>query len=421
MDKTKKIVNVAVIGVSGRGLGLMDCIYDMADVKIKVVCDLYEDRMEHAANKVFEKCGYKPDCCSDYKEAVKRGDIDCVITPSSWSAHREIAIASMRAGKPIGMEVGGAHSLQECWELVRVSEKTGVDCMMLENCCYGREEMAILNMIKQGVFGEVIHCQGGYEHDLRSEIAMGLENRHYRFNNYRHRNGEIYPTHEVGPIAKYLNINRGNRFLTLTSMSSKARGLHEWIVKNKGADHEHAEIEFTQGDIVTTMIKCAHGETILLIHDTSLPRIYSRAGRVQGTKAIWMEDKKAIYIEGVSPAEDWDNLDASWESFEKYMDEKYDHPLWKEYKAAGVKGGHGGMDYLVLRAFFESIKNDAPTPIDVYDTATWMAVSCLSEESIAMGSMPVAFPDFTCGKWTDREDEIPTKYGLSKVFKECFE
>ena len=415
-----KKVNVAIIGVSGRGLGLMSCIYDMEDVKITVVCDLYQDRMEEAAKSAFEKCGYKPDLCSDYREVVRRRDVNCVITPSSWLAHREIALASMRAGKPVGMEVGGAYSLHECWELVRVSEETGVNCMMLENCCYGREELTVLNMIKQGVFGELIHCQGGYEHDLRSEIAMGLENRHYRFQNYRHRNGEVYPTHEVGPIAKYLDINRGNRFMTLTSMSSKARGLHQWIIANKGSDHEHAKIDFTQGDIVTTMIKCAHGETVLLIHDTSLPRVYSRGGRVQGTKAIWMEDKKSIHIDGISPDENWDDLDASWEPLEKYMG-KYEHPLWTEYKNAGIKGGHGGMDYLVLRAFFESVKNNTPAPIDVYDTATWMAVTCLSEESIALGTMPVSVPDFTCGKWISREDEIPSKYALSKVFCECFD
>lgn len=414
-----KYLNVAVIGVSGRGLSLMNCIYHMKDVKITVVCDLYEDRMEEAANQVFENCGYRPYCISDYKEVVKRGDVDCIITPSSWSSHLQVALASMKAGKPVGLEVGGAYSLEDCWQLVRVSEETGVSCMMLENCCYGREEMTILNMIKKGIFGEIVHCRGGYEHDLRSEIAMGLENRHYRFRNYQHRNGEIYPTHEVGPIAKYLDINRGNRFISLVSMSSKARGLHQWIIDNKGADHEHAKIEFTQGDVVTTMIKCAHGETVLLTHDTSLPRVYSRGGRVQGTKGIWMEDKKSVHIEGISPAEDWNNLDASWEPLEKYMKD-YEHPLWKEYKKAGVKEGHGGMDYLVLRAFFESVINNVAAPIDVYDTATWMAITCLSEDSIAMGSMPVAFPDFTSGKWIDREKEMPSKYGLSKVFYECY-
>jgi hypothetical protein len=419
MEDRNKIVNVAVIGVSGRGMSLIECLYRMEDIKITVVCDEHEDRMENASSFIYEKCGYRPICCKNYKEAVQRKDVDCVITPSSWSSHSQIALASMRAGKPVGMEVGGAYSIQECWDLVRTSEETGVGCMMLENCCYGKEEMTVLNMIKQGIFGELVHCQGGYQHDLRSEVAMGLENRHYRFRNYQHRNGEIYPTHEVGPIAKYLDINRGNRFLTLTSMSSKARGVHEWIVQHKGPDHEHAKIEFLQGDIVTTMIKCAHGETVLLIHDTTLPRVYSRGGRVQGTKAIWMEDKNAVHIENVSPAESWGNIAESWEPFAKYM-ESYEHPLWTEFQKEGIHGGHGGMDYLVLRAFVESIKYDIPMPIDVYDTAAWMAVTCLSEESIAMGSMPVAFPDFTSGKWIDRVDEKPSKYALSKVFTECF-
>lgn len=419
MEEKNKLVNVAVIGVSGRGRSLMGCIYNMKDVKITVLCDKYEDRMESAAAEVFETCGNRPSLIEDYKEVMKREDVDCVIVSTSWADHVQIAIAAMKAGKKVGMEVGGAYSLNECWELVKVSEDTGIDCMMLENCCYGREEMAVLNMIKKGIFGEIIHCQGGYQHDLREEVSCGLENRHYRFINYHHRNGEIYPTHEVGPIAKYLNINRGNRFLTLTSMSSKARGLHEWIVKHKGEDHPHAKMEFMQGDITTTMIKCAHGETVLLIHDTTLPRVYSRAGRVQGTKGIWMEDKKAVHIEGVSPAEDWSNLEASWESFDMYM-EKYDHPLWIKFKNQGVQGGHGGMDYLVLRAFIESVKFNTPAPIDVYDTATWMAVTCLSEESVALGSMPVAFPDFTRGKWLDREREEPSQYALSEVFEDCF-
>lgn len=412
MCKENELVNIAVIGVSGRGKGLLDCLCNMSDVKITVVCDMYEDRMKDAADFIQGKCGYRPDCCKDYKLAIIRNDVDCVLTPSSWSSHIEIAIASMTAGKPAGIEAGGAYSIHQCWELVRVSEDTGVDCMMLENCCYGREEMAVLNMIEKGIFGEIIHCQGGYEHDLRNEVAMGLENRHYRFLNYLHRNGELYPTHEVGPISKYLNINHGNRFTALTSMSSKSRGLHEWIVKHKGAGHEHAGLDFAQGDIVTTMIKCANGETVFLIHDTTLPRVYSRGGRVQGTKAIWMEDKREIYIEGVSQEE-------KWESFEKYIKE-YDHPLWVQFQKGGIQGGHGGMDFLVLRAFIESVLNGTRTPIDVYDTATWMAVTCLSEDSIALGSAPVVFPDFTSGKWLARKDEIPSKYSLNKVFSECF-
>lgn len=411
----KSTLNLALIGLSGRGQGLMNCLVDMADVRITVVCDLHEDRMQTASDRVFQHCGHRPAMVRDYREAVLRDDVDAVLTPSSWTAHVEICLAAMNAGKPVATEVGGASSLQECWELVRTSERTGMPCMLLENCCYGREELAVLNMVKKGLFGEVVHCQGGYQHDLREEVAMGLENRHYRFSNYLHRNGELYPTHEAGPISKVLDINRGNRFVSLTSMASKARGLHEWIVTHKGADHPHAKLDFALGDIVTTMIRCARGETVLLIHDTTLPRVYSRAGRVQGTKAIWMEDKNAIHVDGVSPKEDWANLEASWEPLSKYL-ETYEHPLWRDYLKEGPKGGHGGMDWLVLRAFVESIRNGTPVPIDVYDTATWMAITCLSEDSVALGGMPVPFPDFTGGKWFDRQPEPASRYGLSQIF-----
>jgi len=400
-------VRLGVIGLGGRGRGLLSLLTNMDDVYIPAVSDLYEDRMEKAAENTFTKRGYKPELYSDYKKLLERDDIDGVIIPSSWTAHAEIAIEAMNSGKYAAMEVGGASSINECWELVKTSEKTGKPCMMLENCCYGREELSLLHMIKRGMFGELIHCQGGYEHDLRSEVSNGLINRHYRFRNYKNRNGELYPTHELGPIAKYLNINRGNRMLSLTSMASKSRGLHKYIVDTMGADSELAPIDFAQGDIVTTMIKCAHGETIFLIHDTTLPRPYSRGGRVQGTKGIWMEDNSSVYFDGVSPLD-------KWEPFEKYMTEN-EHPLWKWYKEEGIRGGHGGMDYLVLRAYVESIKNQTDTPIDVYDTAAWMAITCLSEDSVAMGSMPVSIPDFTNGKWIRRDAPVPGRYCLDLI------
>ena len=262
--------------------------------------------------------------------------------------------------------------------------------------------------MKQGLFGELVHAEGGYQHDLRDEICNGRENRHYRLANYSNRNGEVYPTHELGPIAKCLNINRGNRMLTLTATASKARGLHEWIKNHRGEEYDLFNRQFTMGDVVTTVIKCAHGETITLTHDTSLPRPYSRGNRIEGTKGIWMEDKYAVYLEGVSPKAD------VWDSLNNYY-EKYEHPLWKWYRTEGVKGGHGGMDYLVLRAYVEAVKAGTQTPIDVYDTAAWMAVTCLSEDSVAMGSMPVAIPDFTNGKWFQREPAVLGKYCLTEV------
>jgi predicted dehydrogenase len=406
-------VVLGVIGLGGRGRGLSKILLDMEDVSIPAICDVLDDRVQTAADQ-FESLGHpRPQGYSDYKELLARDDIQGVIIATSWTTHAMIAVDAMKAGKYTASEVGGASSLEECWELVRTSEQTGIPCMMLENCCYGRNEMALLNMVKKGIFGELIHCQCGYEHDLREEVAMGIENRHYRIHNYLNRNGDVYPTHGLGPVAKYLNINRGNRFLTLSSMTSKARGLHNWVMDNLGESHPLAEADFTQGDVATTMIKCAHGETIMVIHDTTLPRPYSRAGRVQGTKGIWMEDNNSIYIEGRSQ-------EHTWEAFDKYLDE-YEHPLWREYIKMGVRGSHGGMDYLCLRAFIESVKAGLPMPIDVYDMATWMAVTVLSEQSVAQGGHPMPFPDFTKGRWINRPLGPAGKYSLDDVYEEFWQ
>ncbi|WP_317891261.1 Gfo/Idh/MocA family protein [Paenibacillus oceani] len=397
-------VKLGIVGLGVRGRGLLDTLLAMEDVDVPALCDLNDDKLQLGLDQVEAAGRAKAESYKDYNELLGREDIEGVIISTSWTSHFEIAIASMRAGKYAGSEVGAVASLEECWELVRTSEQTGVPCMLLENCNYGRDELAVLNMVKKGLFGELIHCQCGYEHDLRKGLAMDIDKRHYRVHHYLKRNGDNYPTHGLGPAAKCLNINRGNQFLTLTSMSSKARGLREWAVDNLGGDHPMTRVDVAQGDIVNTIIKCAGGETILLTLDTTLPRPYSRAGRVQGTKGIWMEDNNSIHIEGRSP-------EHAWESFDSYREE-YEHPLWKQFLDMGVRGGHGGMDYLCLRAFIDSIAKQIATPIDVYDTAAWTAVSILSEQSVSMGGQPVPFPDFTKGKWISREPGPANPYSL---------
>jgi len=410
----KEQIKVGIIGLGGRGNGLLGEILRMKDIDVIAVCDLYEDRRENAARRVEERLGSTPLATGNYKEILALDEVDAVIVSSSWADHVNVAIDAMNAGKYVATEVGGAYSVDECWELVKTYEKTHVPCMMLENCCYGRDELMVLNMVRKGIFGEIVHCQGGYRHDLRNEITYGRENRHYRLNNYMHRNCENYPTHELGPIAKILNINRGNRMLTLTSMASKARGLHEYILKNEGPQHDLANYQFAQGDVVTTTILCAHGETIVLTLDTTLPRAYSRGFHVQGTKAMYMEDNNSIFIDGVHNEYDF-NWKAQWNNFEQYR-EKYEHPLWRNYKP-GEDAGHGGMDTLVLMAFFDSVRRQVQTPIDVYDMASWMSITALSEQSIAMGGHPVAIPDFTNGKWLNREPEPEGPYCLSRVYE----
>ena len=406
-----KTVRLGVIGLGGRGMSQTDTLLQMPDVEIVAVCDVYDDRVQKGQDLVFEKRGVRPDGETDYKKVLARPDIDAICVFTSWETHIDICVQAMRAGKKVATEVGGANSVDECWKLVRAKEETGIECMMLENCCYGKEEMTLLNMIRQGVFGTLVHCQGGYEHDLRDEIGNGDINRHYRQRHFLHRNGELYPTHELGPIAEYLNINRGNRMVSLCAMSSKAAGLHAWLQEHR-PDSELANAQVNQGDIVTTMISCANGETILLTHDCTLPRPYSRGGRIQGTKGIWMEDNRSIYIDGRSPVDPgyWTHR---WEKDEAYMEE-YKHPLWQAYEEFGLRGGHGGMDYLVLRAFVESVQKDECPPIDTYDTASWMAITALTEQSIAMGGAPVPVPDFTEGRWLQKRESFATgEYALN--------
>ena len=300
----------------------------------------------------------------------------------------------MKAGIPTGLEVGGAYDIEECFELVKTYEETKTPFMFLENCCYGRYELMVLNMVKQGLFGEIVHCEGGYQHDLREEILLGEENRHYRLNNYINRNCENYPTHELGPIAKVLDINKSNRMLYLTSMSSKSVGLNDFAKLHPDKFQSRlADQKFEQGDIVTTNIMCSNGATISLMLDTCNARPYSRNFTVHGTRGIYREDGNYIYLDtDFGPETHW-NWTPHWDNAKQYC-EKYDHPIWKKFLSDGVRGGHGGMDYLVYNDFFNYVINGGDSPIDVYDAAAWMSITPLSAQSIKEGSKPIAIPDF---------------------------
>lgn len=400
---------LGLIGLGGRGYGLLTILVRMDNIEIAAISDNYEDRRLNAIKEIEAVTGKKPYSTGDYKDIIHMKDIDAVIISTSWADHTNMAIDAMKAGKYVATEVGGAYSIDECWQLVKTHEETGIPCMMLENCCYGREELMVLNMVKKGLFGEIVHCEGGYRHDLRQEVADGRENRHYRLINYMHRNCDNYPTHELGPISKILNINRGNRMLALTSIASKSSGLHEYILSNKGRENDLADYKFAQGDVVTTTIKCAHGETIVLTLDTTLPRAYSRGFTVHGTKAMYMEDNNSLFIDGVHNKYEF-SWKEQWNNAEQYR-KQYDHHLWQDYKPDS-KDGHGGIDFLVLSAFIDSVERQVQTPIDVYDMAAWMSVTALSEQSISMGGLPVAIPDFTNGKWLNRKPSPEGVYCL---------
>lgn len=416
----KDSCRMAVIGLGGRGHSMMEVLMNVPGVHVVAVCDVIEERLDAGLKTAKARCaeGYDVHAYTDYHEMLEIEELDGVYVATTWITHIPISIDCMKAGVNVGVEVGGAASIEECWSLIRASQETGKFCMLMENCCYDRKEMAVYNMVKQGIFGEIVHCEGGYRHDLRDEIVLGRENKHGRLVNFMHRNGELYPTHEIGPIAKLLKINKGNRFVSLVSVASKQRGLNEWIKNVKGEDYDLYGYDFKCGDVVTTILKCANGETVTINHDCSLPRPYSREYTVQGTKAVFKEapddGNGSIYIDGVSPQHKWEDFN------EKYAD-KYLHPLWKKYDAEKIKAGHGGMDYLILLAFADSIMNETKPPIDTIDTATWMVITALSEQSVALGGTAVAFPDFTNGMWINRDNDFDRNdICLDDICEECF-
>ncbi len=416
-DKDQK-VRLGFIGVGFRGQNHLELALMRSDVEVVAICDIQQSMMDMALQMIAKVNKPKPQVIMDgpygYRKLLENKDIDAVIISTPWEWHSMMCLDAMNAKKYVGCEVNVGMTVEECWDLVHTSERTGMPLMMLENVCYRRDVMAVMNMVRQGIFGELVHLQGGYQHDLRgikfndgkinpgvgAEFGeKGFSEAQWRTQHSVNRNGELYPTHGVGPVAMMIDINRGNRFTQLVSYSSKARGLHDYVVKTGGANHPNAKINFKLGDVVTTMLQTANNETVLLQHDTNLPRPYSLGFRVQGTEGIWMDVNHSIYIEGKSKAEH------SWDDAKEWLD-KYDHPLWKKYGNDAAGAGHGGMDWFVLNAFLEAVKRKTNTPQDVYDAVAWSAITPLSESSILKGGESIEFPDFTQGKWMYRKNDF---------------
>ncbi len=408
-------VRAALIGVGLRGQHHLDLLLRRNDTEVVAICDI-DPRMLDISKGIFRKNNKKEAQVFTgdpyaWKKLLALKGLDTIIISTPWEWHKEMIIGSLEAGvKWVATEVMLGITLEDHWEVVKAAEQYDGHVMMLENVCYRRDVMAVLNMVRQGLFGELIHLQGGYQHDLRqvkfndgnSPYGNGCEfgekgwsEARWRTHHSLHRNGDLYPTHGIGPIAHYININRGNRFVNLSSFASKARGLHNHIVKTCGPEHPNAKVEFKLGDVVTTNISCANGETILLQHDTNLPRPYSLGFRVQGTEGLWMDVNQSVYVEGKSRSHQWDS--------QKEWLEQYDHPLWKKFSRDAEGAGHGGMDFFVINALIESIKRQTAPPMDVYDAAAWSAITPLSEKSIELGNQTIEFPDFTGGKWMYRK------------------
>lgn len=414
LGKTDQKLKLAFIGVGLRGCNHLNNALLRKDVDITAICDVDPNRIQIALKMIDDKGFKKPqvfgDSDYDYRNLLDLKEVDAVVISTPWLWHTRMAVDAMKAGKYTGLEVSAANTLEECWDLVNTHEETGSHLMILENVNYRRDVLAVLNMVKQNVFGELIHFRCGYQHDLRGVLfndgktaygkgaefgEKGISESKWRTEHNLKRNADLYPTHGVGPIAAMCDINRGNRFVSLTSHATKSRGLHNYIVDTGGEDHPNAELKFKIGDVITSTIETASGETIIVTHDCSLPRPYSLGFRVQGVNGLWEVDGNRIYVEGESKPHRWDDADP-WLK-------QYDHPLWKKYGDLATGAGHGGMDFFVLHAFVESAKQNIAPPMDAYDAAAWSAVTPLSELSIENNGEPQDFPDFTRGNWIKRK------------------
>ncbi len=422
-DSKLQKVRVGLIGVGLRGQNHLELLAKRDDVEVVAFADPSAIMLKSAqdilkkynrpAAKEFSNGDY------DYRNLLQLNNIDAVVIASPWEWHHKQGIEAMQSKKIVGMEVGGAITLGECWDYIKTYERTKVPLFAMENVNYRRDVMAVLNMVRKGMFGELVHGRGGYQHDLRGVLfndgvtpynsgvefgAKGFSEAKWRTQHYVDRNGELYPTHGLGPIAAMMDINRGNRLTHLSSFSTKALGLHKYIVDHPkgGENHPNAKVKFNQGDVVTTQIACANGETILLTHDTSLQRPYDLGFRVQGTEGLWQDfgwgglDQGHIYFEKIM------NHTHKWDNSEKWLKEN-DHPLWKKYENDTKGAGHGGMDFFVMNTFIECIKRNVEFPLDVYDLATWYSITPLSEKSIKHQGKVMEIPDFTNGAWKNRK------------------
>jgi predicted dehydrogenase len=388
-------VRVGVVGVGGMGSVHLENLLHIAGVEVRAIGDIVEWKVARAQDKVVAADQPKPTGYArgprDFERMCQEQELDLVLTATPWEWHVPICLAAMRTGKHAVTEVPAATTVDDCWQLVEAAEKHKKHCVMLENCCYDRRELLALHLVRKGLLGELLHAECGYLHDLReikfSKEGEGLWRRAWSM---RH-NGNLYPTHGLGPVAQCLDINRGNRFDYLVSMSSNSRGLQLYAAEHFPEGDARRSETFKLGDINVSLIHTIRGQTIHLVHDTNLPRPYSRVNMLQGTRGLIQGWPDRIYIEGRSLLDQWEPLD-------RYYDE-FEHPLWKQERVRQATQGHGGMDFLELWRLVQCLNQGAPTDMNVYDAAAWSAIVELTERSVAKGSRAVDIPDFTRDRW----------------------
>lgn len=398
--QSEAAVRVAMLGVGNRGTSLLRTMLSLPAVDVPAVCDINEANLSRAQDVVARTGRSRPEGYSsgpeDYRRLLERTDLDAVIIATPWQWHAKMAVAAMKAGKYTGVEVPAALTVEECWELVDTSEKTRIPCMMLENVCYFRNVLMVLNLVRKGLLGELLHAEAGYQHYLPGHQFTKTGDLTWRAVHAAARNGNQYPTHPIGPVAWWMDINRGDRFTYLNSMSSKSRGPHLYAEKTFGPDHPASRRAFAQGDVNTTLIRTENGLTVTLYYNTQSPRPYDLILRLQGTRGIYSGTLDKIHIEGRSPVTR--PGEPEWEGTGPYF-EQYEHPLWARLSKAAASSGHGGADYITLHGFLRAVRTKTQTPIDVYDSATWSVIVPLTQQSVAARGAPIDFPDFTRGKW----------------------
>jgi predicted dehydrogenase len=392
----REVVRVGIVGCGGRGMSLLHDLLGVPKVEVKAVCDVVKEKVADARARVAKAGRPEPEGYTagdhDYENLSRRDDLDVVVIATPWNWHVPMAVAAMESGHHAAVEVPAASTLEDCWRLVETSERTRRHCVMLENCCYGFAEMLVLNMVRAGLLGELLHAEAAYNHDLREILFEDRGEGLWRRFEHLGRNGNLYPTHGLGPVARYLGIERGDRFETLVSMSAPEAGLTAWRKARVPQGDPKWRESYACGDVNTSLIRTAKGRTVMLQHSVSSPRPYDRINLIAGTKGIFRGYPDRIYIEGQPGGHRFATL--------KPHRERFEDPLWKRLGKAARKGGHGGMDYVMCWRLVQCLREGLVPDMDVYDAASWSAPAPLSEQSVAGGSVPVKFPDFTRGHWS---------------------
>ncbi len=389
---TGRDIRIGVIGTGNRGQYLTRVLMGHRGVRFPAVCDIVSEKAEHTAGFIKKQLGKAVETYTkgpkDYLRMLERDDLDAVLVATPMQLHAENSVAAMKAGKHVLSEVAAACTLEECWDLVRAVEQTGLTYMMAENCCYYRQVMLLLNMVEQGLLGECTYAECGYVHDCRWLSFKPDGSLTWRGRLHTDMVGNLYPTHAIGPVAWWMGINKTDRFKTITAMSSPPRGHAAYARRKFGKDHPATKIEWKNGDATNALIKTEKGYLIEIKYDTASPRAYVSTTHylLQGTKGAYLDDGARIYLEGKSKPHKWE----SRRNYEK----QYEHPLWKKWGKAAAGAGHGGADYFTTRLFLETLRTGGESPIDVYDAVAWSAIIPLSGASVLAGGAPQTFPDF---------------------------